>query len=94
MSTATDIASIIHHVAKGGDPAEAIQAALACVATAKRSATWTAYGKAAKRLRACAKRLEDCGMKDMAIGFGAAANEVLEMVPKQGQRTGVDVVGG
>ena len=42
MSTATDIADILAHVAKGGDPEEATRAILESVARARRHASWDA----------------------------------------------------
>jgi hypothetical protein len=87
MSTATDIASIIAHVAKGGDPEEATQAALACVASARRHAEWDAYRKAARRVRGRAAALERDGHPSVASAFRLVADDVAGMAPSRRQQS-------
>lgn len=87
MSTATDIAAIIAHVAKGGDPEEATQSALACVASARRHAEWDAYRKAARRLHAQAKALDANGQPALASAYRLLADDVAGMAPSRRQQS-------
>lgn len=87
MSAATDIAAIIAHVAKGGDPEEATQAALACVAGARRHAEWDAYRKAAKRVHGRAASLEQDGHPALASAYRLVADDVAGMAPSRRQQS-------
>ena len=87
MSTATDIADILAHVAKGGDPEEATRAILESVARARRHASWDAYRAAASRVRERAASLEREGHPSVASAFRLVANDVEGMAPSRRQQS-------
>ena len=87
MSAATDIAAIIAHVAKGGDPEEATRAILESVARARRHASWDAYRAAASRVRERAASLEQDGHPALASAYRLVADDVAGMAPSRRQQS-------